>query len=168
MIPEWLWGKTIGVFDLETDYLPDITQIFCNSVSIVAIDEAGTVKILKAITYTQYWTEYSHGSIMESIEVLNSCDYVCGHNIIGFDNVQINALLGVTLLPPSLDTMILAKIIFSRDDLFAIDAELGLDKGLWGKYSLKAFGKRLGDQAVINMNSGTIEEQIKAKAILGL
>ncbi|RKX82192.1 MAG: hypothetical protein DRP57_10390, partial [Spirochaetes bacterium] len=40
---------------------------------------------------------------------------------------------------------ILSKIIFSKDDLFSIDPKLGIDKDLWGGYSLKAFGQRLGD-----------------------
>ena len=149
MIPKWLHGKTIGVYDLETTAFPNITEIFCNSVSIITIDASGGVKVTPAIVYTQFWTSYSHGSLMESVTLLNSCDYVCAHNLMGFDIQQIKLLLGSALTAIPLDTLILSKLIFSKDELFAIDAQLGIDKDLFGSYSLKAFGQRLGGRSKI-------------------
>lgn len=144
MIPEWLHNKRIGVFDLETDRIPT-TEIFCNSIAFIDIDSNGEAKVTSSKVYTQYWTPYSNGSLMESITLLNECDYICGHNIINFDCKEVNKHLGIKLKAKPLDTLILSKIIFSKDDLYVVDPQLGIDKDLYGSYSLKAFGQRLGD-----------------------
>ena len=140
MIPDFLKGKTIAVWDLEADLIPS-TVIHCNSISII---KDGVV-LAPAEVYTQYWTPYSNGSLMESITRINRCDYYCGHNIVGFDVPLVMRLMNVRITPKPLDTLILAKIIFSKDDLFAMDPHLGIEKTLYGGYSLKAFGQRLGD-----------------------
>ncbi len=140
MIPKWLMDKTICVWDIETDFIPS-TEVFCISVAIVRNGEL----LHKADIYTAYWTPYSKGSLMQAVSIINSCDYQCGHNTVGFDIPMISQLLGANITPPSLDTFILSKIIFSKDDLYAMDAELGVDKDLWGAYSAKAFGQRMGD-----------------------
>lgn len=140
MIPKWLQGKRIAVWDIEADLIPS-TEVFCIAVSII---QDGVV-LQKAKIFTQYWVPYSHGSLMEAVSIVNSCDYQSGHNTIGYDIPMIEKLLGGKILPPSLDTFIMAKIMYSKDDLFAMDAELGIDKDLWGGYSAKAFGQRMGD-----------------------
>ena len=140
MIPEWLNDKTIAIWDIEADWIPS-TEIFCISVSVV---KNGAI-IHDAKVFTQYWTPYSNGSLMDAITMVNLCDYQSGHNTEGYDIPMVEKLLGSGITPPSLDTLILSKIVFSKDDLYAIDAELGIDKDLWGSYSAKAFGQRMGD-----------------------
>ena len=144
MIPKWLHGTRIGIYDLETDYIPT-TEIFCNSVSILDIAEDGSYTVTPARVFTQFWTPYSTGSLMESVTLLDTCNYVCAHNLMGFDLPEVKKHLGVTLKGTPLDTIILAKLIFTKDDLFGIDASLKIDKDQYGSYSLKAFGQRLGD-----------------------
>ena len=139
-IPTFLKDKTIAVWDLEADYIPS-TVIYCNGVSII---KDGKV-LSKSEIYTQYWTPYTNGSLMESITRINQCDYHCGHNIVGFDAPLVKRLMGTMVTAKPLDTLLLAKIIFSKDDLYAMDPQLGIDKNLYGGYSLKAFGQRMGD-----------------------
>jgi len=149
-IPKWLWGKRIGVFDLETDFIPT-TIIFMNGLSFIDIDLKGNPHITPSKTYTYKWTPYANGSLMESIVLIRQCDIICGHNLIGFDLMEIKKHLGVTLTIPVLDTIILAKIMMSKDDLYAIDAELNLldiiDRSR--PFALDAFGKRLGDSKLV-------------------
>lgn len=154
MYPEWLKDKTIAVLDLETDYIPT-TQIFCNSITVI---KNGDV-VVPVKLYTQYWTPYSHGSLQESIKVVNECDYVCAHNLCGFDNGEIEKYL-TKLLPKQLDTLILAKLIFSKDDLYAMDVGLGVDKDMLGKYSLKAFGQRFGDHKLDYTDFSHLNEEM--------
>jgi len=140
MIPEWLKGKTIAVWDIEADWIPS-TKIFCVSVEIVR-DE---VIIEPAKIFTIHWVPYSHGSIMQAVTLINTCDYNAGHNIMGYDVPMMQKLAGTDIVSTPLDTLILAKIVFSKDDLFAMDGDLGVDKKLFGSYSAKAFGQRMGD-----------------------
>jgi hypothetical protein len=140
MLPKWLQNKTIAVWDIEADRIPS-TEIYCISVSILYNGEV----IERAKVFTQYWTPYSNGSLMQAVSMINACDFQSGHNTIGYDIPMIQLLLRGEITPPSLDTLLLSKIVFSKDDLFAMDAELGVDKDLWGGYSAKAFGQRMGD-----------------------
>jgi hypothetical protein len=45
----------------------------------------------------------------------------------------------------SLDLLLLAKLIYTKEELISIDAQLKIDKSLWGSFSLRAFGARLGN-----------------------
>jgi len=146
MIPKWLHGKRIGVWDLETDYIPT-TLIYMNGVSFIDIDMEGIPTATPSKTYTYIWTPYSQGSLLESIQLLQGCDYICGHNLVGFDIPQVQQHLGININIPVLDTLILAKIMISKDELYSIDANLKLlDTIDWSRpYALDAFGKRLGD-----------------------
>ena len=144
MIPKWLWGKTIAVYDLETDNIPT-TKIYMMGVAIIIIDNTGVVSTIPSKVFTYTWTPYSKGSLLQGISLIVSCDYHAGFNSVGFDDQEVAKHLSIQLNDKHLDAMILSKIIFSKDDLFSIDASLGLDKDLWGSYSLKAFGQRLGD-----------------------
>ena len=144
MMPKWLHGKSVMIYDIETDWIPT-TKMFCISIAKLSIALDGTHTLTPARIYTTHWVGYTNGSLMEAVTQINKCDYVCGHNIIGFDNQEVKKLLlsGITSTP--LDTLILSKIVFSKDDLFAMDPGLGVDKKLYGSYSAKAFGQRMGD-----------------------
>ena len=150
MIPEWLWGKRICVFDLETDKIPT-SLIYMNGIAFIDIDNKGNSKITPSKIYTYKWTTYSKGSLLESINELIKCDYICGHNICGFDIPQIEQHLGVTLNIPQLDTLIISKVMYSKPELFDIDYSLGIADEIDQSrmYALDAFGKRLGDNKLI-------------------
>ena len=147
MIPQWLHGKRIAVFDLETDRIPT-TVIYMIGISIIDIDINGAYTIEKSTVYTYQWNTYAAGPLYEGVAKILSCDFVAGHNSVGFDTPEILKHLSVAIKLPHLDTMILAKLVFTKDDLIAIDASLRLDKALWGSYSLKAFGQRMGDAKI--------------------
>ena len=138
--PEYLHDKTIAVWDIEADWIPS-TIIYCISVAIVK----NGILLEKAKVFTYKWTPYSQGALFEAIQLINACDYHCGHNIIGYDVQMVRKLLLTDITPRPLDTLILAKIIFSKDDLYAMDPNLGIDKDLYGSYSAKAFGQRMND-----------------------
>jgi len=142
--PQWLYNKTVAVFDLETDRIPT-TKIYMNGVALIKFNNIGEATVIHSEVYTTTWTKYTNGSLMQSLIPLIKADFICGHNVCGFDIPEILKHLGVQLKAPVLDTIILAKIMYSKDALFTIDAQLGLPKDLWGSYSLKAFGQRLGN-----------------------
>lgn len=144
MVPKWLYGKRIGVFDLETDFIPT-TMIFCNSIAFIDIDEHGNVSTTPAKVFTYKWTPYTNGSLMESITLLNECDWVAAHNLMSFDLQEVRKHLHIDFNTGFLDTLILAKLIFTQDDLYAMDPQLKISKENYGGYSLRAFGERLGD-----------------------
>jgi hypothetical protein len=147
MIPEWLRGKTVAVYDLETDFIPT-TQIFMCGVGIISFDNLGVPTIADSKIYTAKWAPYTNGSLMQAITIINSCDYNVAHNGVGFDEPEVTKHLGTGLTSITLDTLIISKIMISKDELFSMDIGLGLDKDLYGSYSLKAFGQRLGDAKI--------------------
>jgi len=143
MIPKWLYNKRIAVLDIETDRIPT-TLIHMIGIGILTIDDTGNTSYEPSKAFTSCYTPYSNGSLLEAMQLVYTCDYWCGFNSEGFDGPEITKHLGVQLTLPSLDVMILTKLMFSKDQLFTIDAQLSLPKELWGSYSLKAFGLRLG------------------------
>ena len=140
-----LQGRTFAVWDIETPRITSegigaVPEIYCISVVLV-ID--GVIQPAKL--FTQYYTTYSDGSLLEAIKLINSTDGAVAHNGIGFDNAVLRYVCGVDIKVKSYDTLIISKIMLSSNELISIDAKLGLDKKLWGSYSLKAFGERLGE-----------------------
>ena len=146
MLPKYLWSKRIAVWDLETDFIPT-SIIYMNGVSIIEIDDTGVPTITPSRVFTYKWTHYSTGSLYESIKLVNTCDYHCGHNLVSFDMDQIRRHLNTAITAIPLDTMIIAKLMFSSDELYAIDRQLGLDAPA-KPFSLDSFGKRLGDHKI--------------------
>jgi hypothetical protein len=143
MLPQFLKDKTIAVFDIEADRIPS-TKIYCISVLILKNNKI----IDKVKAYTTYWTPYSNGSLFQAITAINNCDYNCGHNIVNYDIPAITRILNLNITSKPLDTLIIASIMYSYDDLYAIDTKLGIDSNLVGALSLKAFGQRLGSAKI--------------------
>jgi len=143
-LPEWLWDKTIAVYDLETDPI-ETTKIYMSGVGILTVGSVGDYTYTPSRVFTGVWAPYSTGSMLEAVALINSCDYRAGFNSVGFDDMEVRKHLGVIFTNQHLDGLIISKLIFSKDDLFAMDPKLGVDKALWGSYKLKAFGQRLGD-----------------------
>jgi len=141
-------NKTIAVYDIETPFITDkgikaISEIYCIAVALIIDGVASPAKI-----YTNYWTTYSNGSLLEAINIMNNADIICAHNGVGFDDIVIRNVLEVNIKQTMYDTLILSKVMFSKDELFEIDAKLDIPKDLWASFSLKAFGYRLGNYKI--------------------
>lgn len=78
------------------------------------------------------------------LEFFNSCEFVVGHNLLGYDFPVLEAVVGATLRAPGVvevDTLILSKLIDYPRDGHSVESygdEFGLPKGGhtdWSKYS---------------------------------
>lgn len=137
--------ERIATCDIETPLISKeygiagINHIFCSGVKI-------NNEETKIYTYT-FFPE-SNGSLKGSLNAINSCQFVLGHNFYGFDRVVIENVIGKITVPIH-DTMLIAKLMFTKDELMAMDIGIpNMPKDLWGKFSLKAFGYRLGDYKI--------------------
>lgn len=128
-------GKTY-VFDLESDGLLDtITRIHC----MVLID-----------VETEEVHRFSPNNIRSGLEMIEQADKLIAHNGINFDYPAVRKLFPELKLPPIIDTIVLARLMFA--ELKVIDKEARLRKKdyplppkLTGSHSLKAWGYRLGE-----------------------
>lgn len=152
MIPKWLQGKTIAVYDIETPWITSEGTTALDTIYCIGVVTLLNSKVISKKVYTQYWTPYTNGSLQECVVALQQADIRVAFNNVGFDDVVMKNVLGCTLPTispewnfPSLDLLIISKICFSKDELFSIDASIGIDKALWGAYSLRAWGARLGN-----------------------
>lgn len=90
----------------------------------------------------QRFTHHSSNSRESCSNLLNSCDYIIGHNILGFDIPVIENCIG-KLTATQIDTLIIAQLMYSKDTLIAIDYGIPeMPKPNFGSFSLKAFGIR--------------------------
>jgi hypothetical protein len=130
--------------DIETPLIPPeglawIPKIFCIGV------KSGDEPVKK---YTYLWHELSAGSLLGALKEINRHDYAVFHNGIGFDVPVINRLLG-KVTAKIVDTLLLAKMIWTKDQLFDIDNTIeDMPGNIKGGYSLKAFGYRFGDNKI--------------------
>jgi DNA polymerase I-like protein with 3'-5' exonuclease and polymerase domains len=130
---------TTAVFDLETVQIPvegvyAVDKIHCIAIKI---DDSPTQ------IYTSHYLPGSSGTLRNALEVLNSVDLVIAHNGIGFDCIVVNNILG-TLHTTCLDTMLLAKLIYTKDELSELDYTIpDFNKSKYGSFSLEAFGDRM-------------------------
>lgn len=143
-IQEKLKNSRVAVFDLESTLIPasgilGIKKIFCINVKV-------NNEPIKRFTYLYHPT--SDGNLLGALKLLNSCDYIVGHNIIGFDIPVIENLVGkLTVFP--IDTLLISKIMYAKDQLYAIDYGIpDFPKKIMGNYSLKAFGYRFGSNKI--------------------
>ena len=120
------------IFDLEADnLLTKVTTIHC--LVIHDTEEKSTA------IYNDIEEPISRG-----VTLLQDSPCICGHNIVGYDIPVIKKLFG--FFDPQgevIDTLLLSKLF--HPDLLKKDANSKLDKKLWGKHSLKAWGHRLGE-----------------------
>lgn len=130
----------IAFFDIETSPIPelvkDVETIFC---ICVKVDNNST------LAFTNTKESYSDGTLKEAYQLLLQADLLVGHNICKFDIPIIEKFLG-KLNVSIVDTLIDAKLCYSKDNLTDIDTSFNLvPKELIGSFSLKAFGYRLND-----------------------
>ena len=139
----------IAYYDLESEAIDRIegqgTIRTIHSIAI-AIDDA------EPLVYTSHPTSYSDGTLLEAVNILNSVPYNAGHNSIKFDRPVIENVLGVKLTAIQVDTLILAKLVYTKDSLLVVDRSLGWHedssakiRGLQGSFGLYAFGLRMGE-----------------------
>lgn len=120
-------------FDIETDGLLDtVSTVHC----MVIINDAGEV------------FKYRPNEIEEGIKKLLSSESICGHNVIAFDIPVLSKLYGVKFDHDKVvDTLVLSRLVYSNiNDYDAPLVRRGvLPSNLFGRFSLKAFGYRLGN-----------------------
>lgn len=142
----------IGYFDIETPRIPetgakDLTEIYSIGVRI----NDGEVK-----NYSKYYMANSVGNLQQAVRELNKCDLIVSFNGIAFDIPVIEQVLKMKVTTKHLDLLIVCKLMFTQDELMSIDVSTIKDeKNLWGKFSLKAFGRRLGKTQKIEFEDFT-------------
>jgi DNA polymerase I-like protein with 3'-5' exonuclease and polymerase domains len=121
-------------FDIETDGLDDATKVHCVVIADLDGDQID---------------EYGPDQIDAALAHLHRADCLIGHNIAGYDLPLLRRLHSWTPAPKCavVDTLIAARLILPH--LGDIDAEVTARAGaslgkLHGRYSLEAFGIRLG------------------------
>lgn len=132
--------KNFCVVDIETTPIqPDILDID----KIHCIGIKSNHKPTKIYTSSFLDIENYGGTLENAIDIINSHDYCIGHNFIAFDNIIISNLLG-NITANILDTLILSKLIYTKDELKELDLTIkDYPKALYGSFSLDAFGRRM-------------------------
>jgi len=125
------------IVDIETNGLAWNSLLHC-----VGIKKVGEVNPIEC--YTRYYLSNSSGNLPTVKNMITSSDIMIGFNNVSFDGPVLETIWD-TDMPKQLDLMILAKLCYSKDTLFNIDRGIkDMPPKLWGTYSLKAFGYRLG------------------------
>ena len=133
----------ICTVDIETELIPemgvyDITKIYCIGVKI-------NNEPTKLFTYIYH--PLSSGNLQAALALINTCDYIVGHNVAKFD-IPVLSQLG-TITPKVIDTYLCSSMMYTFNQLYSIDIGIeSMPKDLYGSYSLKAFGYRLGDNKI--------------------
>ena len=142
--PVLIANARVATFDIESELIPPegilfIRKIYCINIKI----NDGPVQ-----RYTSLYHKSASGNLQTALAVLNSCDYIVGQNILGFDIPVIENLVGKITSTP-IDTLIITQLLYSKDTLMSIDYGIAeMPKNLYGSFSLKAFGIRFGDYKI--------------------
>lgn len=123
--------RDVMFFDIETNgLLPAVSKIHCLSTR-----KAGITK------------SYYGSSLWEGLSLLSKEQYICGHNIVGYDIPVIKHLYPSWVHEGTpFDTIIMSKLFFpNRKDLdFALFNAGQLPGQMIGRHSLESWGLRLG------------------------
>ncbi len=133
--------KTICIADIESTAIPSEGVLAVEQIHCIAVKSGD----LDTMCYTSRFLPLSNygGTLQNGLDAINSHDTVLFHNYT-FDVVVLEQLLGKVTATP-LDTMLLAKLIYTSDELRELDYTLpDMPKALYGRFSLAAFGYRLG------------------------
>jgi hypothetical protein len=126
-------------YDLETT--PILKNGLVSKIHIIALKIEDT----PTKVYTSHYHELSDGSLTKAIELLKEADLLIGHNAQAFDKSVLEAKYDV-LLPVHRDTLIISKLMYSKEELYDIDMNIPeMPKNLWSSFSLAAWGYRLQD-----------------------
>lgn len=132
---------TTLVFDIETNGLiPELDRLHCLCIKDVDTGE----------TWSHTNSSEAYFRIEEGLHGLMQADVLIGHNILKFDIPAIQKVYPWFKLKDGVvlhDTLIMARLIYpeiSNND-FGLAAAGKLPKKLIGRYSLEAFGYRIGE-----------------------
>jgi DNA polymerase I-like protein with 3'-5' exonuclease and polymerase domains len=130
---------TTLVFDIETNGLiPEMDRLHC-----LCIKNLDTPHVVLSASSDNGW-------IVDGLKELQKADVLVGHNILKFDIPAIQKVYPWFKLKDGViihDTLIMARLIYPeiKDMDFGLAAKGKLPKKLIGRYSLEAFGYRLGE-----------------------
>jgi len=125
------------VFDLETDGLyDDVTRIHC-----LVIYDSETDQTLV------FNDEGSEEPISRGVQLLETADVICGHNIISYD-IPVLQKVYPWFEPTALvvDTLLLSRLY--HNNILDVDRKQNWDQmpsQLYGRHSLESYGYRLGE-----------------------
>lgn len=130
-----------AIIDIETPFIPDngtamdVDRIFCIGVKV----DSEPIKL-----FTHLYHPMASGNLRTALNLINSCELAVFHNGIRFDVPIIERLIG-PIVPRIHDTLLISKLMYTRDQLLAMDPGVpSLPSSYYGSYALKAFGHRLG------------------------
>ena len=134
--------KTIAYCDIETTAIPADGDIFkIDTIHCIGVKRGDD----ETLMYTSRFLPLSNygGTLRNGLDAINSHDIVVFHNYT-FDIPVIEHLLGAVTAKP-LDTMIIAKLLYTQDELIQYDMSIpDFPKDKYGSFSLDAFGRRIG------------------------
>jgi DNA polymerase-1 len=119
------------VFDIETDGL-DPSKVWC--ISAIDVDTSD----IHTFTPTE---------IKKGLKLLSEADELIGHNIMGYDLPALKKLYGFEFKGKVTDTLVMTRLIFAdiKERDFKRWRAGAFDPKLIGSHSLKAWGRRLGE-----------------------
>lgn len=145
----------IALFDLETDgLLAEVTKVH-----VMAVRCLTTGKL----------TIFRQHQMKEGLDHLSSFDLLVGHNIINYDMPVLAKLYGYTRhWSVCRDTMVLSRLVWP--DIVAWDLEQRKKQNVFfpgqltGRYSLEAWGHRMGNHKAGYEGDPMIEDPVRRKA----
>jgi len=144
----------IVIYDIETTAIERDLQGLVRRIWAIGLKVIEDNVVQPTQVFSAYHTTGTDGSLVHAKAIILSADVLVGFNSISFDDAVLRSHWKIEI-PTSLDLMILAKLMFTKDELFAIDMDLNLPKDLWGSFSLKAFALRMGAEQKIEFDDWT-------------
>ena len=138
--------KSYAIYDIESHLINEwgayhTQYIFCIAVKRVIAGVEEPTKI-----YTPNAILDADGDFKQALEAINSCDYRVGHNITRYDDIAMEEL-GAVFTNKPFDTLLYTQVMYTKDQLMSMDYGIeNFPKDLYGNFSLKAFGYRLGQE----------------------
>ena len=133
--------KSIAYCDIESTSIPADGILSVEAIHCIAVKSGNS----DTLCYTSRFLPIPNygGTLQNALDFINTHDIVIFHNYT-FDVIVIENLLGPVTATP-LDTMLLAKLIYTKDELLELDYTIyDMPKVIYGRFSLEAFGYRLG------------------------
>ena len=129
--------------DIETTSIPSIGVAYVDTIHCIGVKSGDSPTLMYTSRFLPL-TNYG-GTLRNALDVINQHDIVVGHHFIGFDLIVIENLLG-HVTATVLDTMLLAKLLYTKDELSQLDYTIpDFPKDQYGSFSLDSFGRRMGE-----------------------